>query len=881
MKRILLSIITILLICLASKAQNTTCPEQGIRTDPNNPYETRTTPVDPNGTVIYLNNGKFDWRQNYYAWWQQVSPSVWLSSQINSPYTTINNPNLQNYISVLPPDNKPEDGWELISFHFGKFYNGSFVQEDHPRFILYNRYTGVLRVFFYYNLSVANGTYEMARIRLSFKDNNPGYKQSALLSHSERTVEPLDQFAKRLGFANVHNETNHNTGQWIVADFPMAYDPCTCINEYSQLEITVDLVMTSTVSITGRIVTSDNLHVTNKAKSSNFPTNYHGTLASRITQGGLEIISEGQKTFGDFNKFINDLNTIMGTEKQSKAKDGMTTELATIPPLPTVGFLPELESVKRLIEFFVAGGRYSSSNGSGLTPITFEADVNLEGTIINDVQGTYQYLTVPGSIRPAGSLDDDQPMYNEVLGVFSLLETPELEFVDYLRSPFTCLQSTTSPPAVRHFKVKKPIQFAVNPAAHLEIEKFEATFTINYDADEIYGNLPRVDFFNDAPHSYSIPLGFTTPRYFPRPYEEPVQGQNLASLTYEERLNRIGMGIETWNDDFPNSGAAILNTTWLPVGAIQDQSFILYRDAYWDLLNAFPCNDGLGRFGDPEIKFKIRIVFKRTDDPNAEKVVLISTYKVKFTPHPLLLSNPGAFTFLPLLQLNEEPPLFIANPGPTYFTSVNNLVPSGMEYLNFYRIPVDLELENTPVGPGTVQAINSIKIGNNVTVAPGTIFNASKQITVDPVNNIDPTVVMQLQYPTANAALNPESIKTTDFSSICNNLNKYNPIVPEAETAPPMPQEKANATTQPNDFAIYPNPASHQAKIVYSIAKDAHAKITVTDAMGKEVFILVNGFHTQGQYIQSIDASLLPPGIFFCRLERNGEVTIKKFTIIK
>ncbi len=251
-----------------------------------------------------------------------------------------------------------------------------------------------------------------------------------------------------------------------------------------------------------------------------------------------------------------------------------------------------------------------------------------------------------------------------------------------------------------------------------------------------------------------------------------------------------------------------------------------------------------------------------------------------------MVTNPGTFVFYPEVNIvNPEDPSQIIgsapNPGPTYFTSVNNLVPSGMEYLNFYRIPVDLELENTSVGPGTVQAINTIKVGNNVTIAPGTIFNAGKQITVEPTNNVDPTVVMQLQYPTANAALNPESIKTTDFSSICNNLSKYNPIVPEGEMAPPMPDGKANPIIQPNDFIIYPNPASLQAKIVYNIANDANARITVMDAMGKEVISVVNGFHAQGQYTQSLDASQLPPGIYFCRLERNGEVSIKKFTIIK
>lgn len=882
MKKIIYVLTLIMYPYCSVLAQNDQCQEQGIRTNPDDPFETRTSPVDANGTVIFLNNGKFDWRTNPYSWTHTVN-GITLTQNIISPYIQPGNPNTIGYIDNIPADNKPEDGWELVKYDFGLTLTGASIQTDHPRFILYNRYTGILRIFIYFNCPITHADYETGRIRLSYWTGTGGTLQSALLTYVEKEAVPLDDFNKRLGYINL-NQTTSTTGQWLVADFPMAYDPCTCLFEYDLLYIALELVQNSTVTLSGRITTTDHLLVSNRKKVGTYPNSFKAEMNSKIVNtanGAIEVISEGQKTFKTSAEFLTNLSVLLNTEKNSNKKDNMQDAIDNLNGV--FGLAPELNAAVGLINFFIGGGK--EGNQADGTPTSFDADVNIAGNIETTFPATFQYLVVPGSIPKPGTSIEYYPMYNEVLGVFSLLETPELEFVDYLWNNWpSCPSAYSSPPAVRHFTVTKPIQYAVNPAAHLEIEKFDATFTITYDAGNFPSLVPPMDYFADPPFTvinHNIPM-LQTSRVFPRPFME----YGVTGATYEERLNNIGMGIETWNSNYPNNGQVVLNTSWLPVGAIQDQSFMLYRDAYYGNNAVSGCYDGQGRIPDPIINFKVYITFKRTDNPNAQKVVFVATFKVKFKPHPIMATNPGAFLFYPEIGIScpEDPMNFCGlgpNPGPLYFSSVNNLSPSGAEYFNFYRLPFDLELENTSVGPGTVQAINTIKVGNNVTIAPGTIFNASKQITVEPTNNVDPTVVMQLQYPTANAALNPESIKTTNFSSICNNLYKYNPIVPEGEMAPPMPDGKANPILQPNDFIIYPNPASLQAKIVYNIANDANARITIMDAMGKEVISVVNGFHAQGQYTQGLDASQLPAGIYFCRLERNGEVSIKKFTIIK
>jgi hypothetical protein len=80
------------------------CDEKGITTDPNNP-------INPQGEP-FLNNGDFNW----------LTPGLWDYyrsnwEQVLNPFDDSGNPNI-DYISVPIEirDNKPEDGWELITY---------------------------------------------------------------------------------------------------------------------------------------------------------------------------------------------------------------------------------------------------------------------------------------------------------------------------------------------------------------------------------------------------------------------------------------------------------------------------------------------------------------------------------------------------------------------------------------------------------------------------------------------------------------------------------------------------------------------------------------------------------------------------------------------
>lgn len=79
----------------------------------------------------------------------------------------------------------------------------------------------------------------------------------------------------------------------------------------------------------------------------------------------------------------------------------------------------------------------------------------------------------------------------------------------------------------------------------------------------------------------------------------------------------------------------------------------------------------------------------------------------------------------------------------------------------------------------------------------------------------------------------------------------------------------------------FPNPFNPSTTISFSLAKADKAKITVFDVLGREVAVLANQTFNAGNHAVSFDASSLSSGMYLYRLETNGEVLIRKMTLIK
>ncbi|NOS85666.1 MAG: T9SS type A sorting domain-containing protein [Ignavibacteria bacterium] len=79
----------------------------------------------------------------------------------------------------------------------------------------------------------------------------------------------------------------------------------------------------------------------------------------------------------------------------------------------------------------------------------------------------------------------------------------------------------------------------------------------------------------------------------------------------------------------------------------------------------------------------------------------------------------------------------------------------------------------------------------------------------------------------------------------------------------------------------YPNPFNPVTNINFSVPKTGVVKLTVFDAAGRETATLLNGRLSAGTYNYDFDASQLPSGIYFYKLESNDFSQTKKMILVK
>jgi len=88
----------------------------------------------------------------------------------------------------------------------------------------------------------------------------------------------------------------------------------------------------------------------------------------------------------------------------------------------------------------------------------------------------------------------------------------------------------------------------------------------------------------------------------------------------------------------------------------------------------------------------------------------------------------------------------------------------------------------------------------------------------------------------------------------------------------------------PSSFTLYqnyPNPFNPSTRIKYQVASTAKVNLIVYDILGREIATLVNEIKPVGTHEVEFDASELPSGIFFYRLQSGNFTLTKKMMVIK
>ncbi|GAB1349839.1 hypothetical protein MASR1M107_20530 [Ignavibacteriales bacterium] len=79
----------------------------------------------------------------------------------------------------------------------------------------------------------------------------------------------------------------------------------------------------------------------------------------------------------------------------------------------------------------------------------------------------------------------------------------------------------------------------------------------------------------------------------------------------------------------------------------------------------------------------------------------------------------------------------------------------------------------------------------------------------------------------------------------------------------------------------YPNPFNPSTTIKFALPADMNVKLDVYNTLGEKVAELVNGQMSAGTYSIAFDASSLPSGIYFYRIEAGSNVAVRKMILMK
>jgi hypothetical protein len=270
-------------------------------------------------------------------------------------------PSYYNYIYDGP---KPlgKNGWELLLLNLGRFPNGDPItvelgkEPGVPYIVLYNRYSGVIRVFVSFGVDGQGA--DAVEITLMFKND----KVSGLLRLSEGYDRALDQTTNVTISKTIAKDPNLSY-KWMSADFQVAYDPCSCYH-LSELEINVRKITTSTVRIRGgstSLVDQPLVNNQNIVNPQDFLSNFNYNVEDDVASEGFVMYKSLQGMIDNYITEYDNYNKKLITENEHNKKVKQN--------------LAMLKLAKTIIVFIATG---VALDGSAITASTFNGELPIE-----------------------------------------------------------------------------------------------------------------------------------------------------------------------------------------------------------------------------------------------------------------------------------------------------------------------------------------------------------------------------------------------------------------------------------------------------------------------------------------------------------------------
>lgn len=389
----------------------------------------------------------------------------------------------------------PEDGWVLLYRDFGTDERGATF----PRFILYNRFRGLLRLFYFNPHFPEAFTFGVVKL-----EKQSGSRPFGLLTFTDETNTTLSDFDPERSEVFIGRLEPLT---WNYADFVVAgFDPD--LPDDARFEFEIAGVRESDITLEGSLTLDQVLEKRN-------------LLASKSGAAG-NVVEVGEK-IGGFFKNLGGLKSAI--EKVGGGEDG-DVSLAEMSNIVSAGIA--------IFKLFLGGSKPKQAQ-----VLKFKGDLDLKGTIrLQGGIGSF-LLRVPGA-RHLGTTD--LPFYDKPLGVFNLRSKPAIH-VRIVMEMTKCRNTGPVGPKIielpfprRHVHQLKRPNIVINP---------HAGFTAEVEAAYVRRN-GSLDFASSSSDGY---FGISRIRAVT---DQLLGPGNCDDPPPEEHLRRVAIRLTITPDEVPD-----------------------------------------------------------------------------------------------------------------------------------------------------------------------------------------------------------------------------------------------------------------------------------------------------------------------------------------
>lgn len=863
---------------------------------------------DPNGNNIDVRERDFRWEDGWELLWVNLGTTP-DGEQINTPHAN------------------------------GPFMNAQLPNPDQtPYFVLYNRYKGIIRLFanVWFNNTVS-GRFQKVMPTLKFESNNV----NGMLRHASSYDLALDEHTN---ISNIIGPSSQPTAtdKWLMSDYQIGFDPCICNRNIAKLQFVFEAMNEMKINIISRSITINEKIEDENYLSDDFLnlTDALGTGSkpgSRIYKKMGSMLDSYKSALLKYESDLADYNSIDGLLKRglidilkdgiaatgSIVGSGVASSIFTNDPMKQFilrnkarvglfsGGLIDLdeEDGANFAKSVVSGTK--SIIASGFDFLSTQIDVPDEpirpsppsaaytessytGQITHDDSYSTNALLVPGALPNAypdgnnnpsnpGADKLNYPAYNEVLGLFALLETPKVYVKSkalnpsrtFFRTGARFYAANNTPGNRTHYtnfqiKLKDALKY-----------RFNHSVDFNFDKTKLYYSF-RIKIKNKFPTGNGIPSSIQDAAFLGS--TSFIHGQSIKE---QAKYN-----FETFKID-NNNKLVVVTTPFCDVKNMLNEpisitnSLEVNLEIAADVFNEkdpadFPSEFTISLSDFCEIeKIELKLMAdmyfiskgSKNQELNTLQTFTYLIYQKEENDNQIPVENDNSIGNITFLKANAS--LINHISGTTIFENVA-ISPSNLSNYPFsYQSGNDLFIK-----------VEDAIIKDNVTIASGYTLHIQflggvvipAEATINPeiiIEHINPETIygQPLIYEATNA-------EVASFCSQSNNLYQANSLSKTAQINFDKNRISQNSSVNLS-LTLFPNPSTNHTKIQYTLLNVSKVSIHVYDVSGNLVSTMKDETSQfQGKHDAQINTSNLASGIYILTLSTSdGYSETKKLVV--